>query len=196
MDTQIDQRFKRSWQFFEANAASLLLGSAVVLLGSLLVVPAPWFAMNLLGEVQDCLATGRPVRWQASYDRPGLFLSSWGLAITAGLGIAFGTALCIVPGVMLALLWMQAPGLVASGKGVFQSLGESMQMVSRSGNWTAYVLNALVLVALSMIGGSVGVLTLLTLPLSMIYAALCHLDAVQPSYLPPTTGIRSLERLA
>ena len=57
--------------FFLANAGGLLLGGLIVLVGGLLVIPAPWFALNLLQETLECARTGRPVRWQAAYDRPG-----------------------------------------------------------------------------------------------------------------------------
>jgi len=190
LDTQIDRRFKRAWEFFGANATELLLATLVVLAGSALVLPAPWFALNLLQEITECLRTGRKLRWQASFDRPGLLLRSWGLTLAAGLGLAVGLASCVVPGALLGVLWLQAPALVADGRPVLAALSESAGRVSGHGAWTSTVLNALVLAALVGLSLLTGVVTLLTLPLGLTYLALCHLDhGTAQQALPASTSV-------
>jgi hypothetical protein len=178
MDTQIDQRFKRTWSFFLANAGELLLGGLVVLAGSVLVIPGPWLGLNLLQETLECSRTGRKVRWQATYDRPGNFLKSWGLTLAMGIPILLGFALLIVPGVLLSLFWLHAPVLVADGRGVSDALGESFRIFQRRNDWAAWFLNWLVLFALWSIGGVTAFALLLTLPLSVVYLVLCYTDEV------------------
>ncbi|HEY0093548.1 MAG TPA: hypothetical protein VGB96_04455 [Archangium sp.] len=176
LDSHIDQRFKRTWDFFVANAAGLLLGGLVVLVGSLLVIPGPWLALNLLQEVLECSRAGRPVRWQATYERRGNFLKSWGLALGMGIPIALGYALLIVPGVLLSLYWFHAPMLVADGRSLSDALAESGGIFRRRHDWAAYFLNWLVLAVLWGLGGVSAFVLVLTLPLALVYLALCYTD--------------------
>ncbi len=176
LDTHIDQRFKRTWDFFLANATGLLLGGLVVLVGALFVIPAPWFALNLLQETLECTRTGRPVRWQATYDRPGNFVKSWGLTLAMGIPIALGFALFIVPGVLLSLYWFQAPMLAADGRRTLEALAESGRIFQRRSDWAAYFLNWLVLAVLGALAGVTAVAVILTLPLSVAYLAYCYTD--------------------
>jgi hypothetical protein len=180
MDTQIDQRLKRTWDFFMTNAAGLLLGSLVVLAGSLVVIPGPWFALNLLQETLECLRTGRPVRWQAAYDRPGNFARSWVLTLVMGIPLALGYALLIVPGVLLSLYWFHAPMLVADGRGVVEALRESGRLFRKRNDWAAYFLNWLILAILGALGGSIGIAIVLTLPIALVYLSLCYTDETGP----------------
>jgi hypothetical protein len=178
MDNKIDQRFKRTWNFFLANAGELLLGSLVVLAGSLLVIPGPWFGLNLLQETLECARTGRKVRWQAAYDRQGNFLRSWGLFFAMGVPILIGFALLVVPGVLLSLVWLHAPVLVADGRKVLDSLGESARIFQRRSDWATWFLNWLVLFALWSLGGVTAFALVVTLPLSLVYLVLCYTDEV------------------
>lgn len=187
MDTQIDRRFKRAWEFFAANAAQLVLGTLVVCLGHALIVFGPWTALNLLREISDCLRTGRPVRWQATYETTSTFLPAWGLAFTMGLGIVFGLALCVIPGVLLAIAWFHAPTMVAEGRPVLQSLGDSYRKLARHDDWVATLLNGLILVACLAVTSFTAVLTLLTLPLALAFLAQCTIEVTHKE--PPVTSV-------
>jgi len=183
LDTHIDRRFKRTWEFFLANAAGLLLGSLVVLVGSLFIIPGPWFAFNLLQETLECVRTGRPVRWQAAYERRGNFLKSWGLALVMGIPIAIGYAL-IVPGLLLSIIWLHAPMLAAEGRPVIAALSESFRTFQRRQDWAAYFLNVLLLVVLSAVAGLAFPIAILMLPLGLAYLAFCHTDETGQEMLP------------
>lgn len=185
MDTQIDKRFKRSWDFFLANAGGLLLGSLVVLVGWFFVIPGPWFSLNLLQEALDCARTGRSVRWQAAFDRQGNFLKSWGLTLAMGISLVLGYLFCIVPGVLLSLYWFHAPMLAADGRGTLDALAESGRLFRRGSDWAAYFLNWLVLAVLSAVGGSTAVAVVLSLPLSLAYLVFCYLDEADQAPLTP-----------
>jgi hypothetical protein len=180
LDSHIDQRGRRTWDFFLANAGGLLLGSLVVLAGWLVLIPGPWFTLNLLQETLECARTGRPVRWQAAYDRRGNFAKSWGLTFAMGIPIAIGYALLIVPGVLLSLYWFQAPMLAADGRKTLDAIAEAGRIFRRRNDWTAYFLNWLVLAVLSALGGLTAFVVVLTLPLSLVYLALCYTDETGP----------------
>ncbi|ATB34168.1 hypothetical protein [Melittangium boletus] len=183
LDSHIDRRFKRTWDFFLANATGLLLGSLVVLIGSIFIIPGPWFAFNLLQETLESVRTGRPVRWQAAYERQGNFLKSWGLTLIMGIPIALGYSL-IVPGLLLSIIWFHAPMLAAEGRTVIGALSESFRVFQRRSDWAAYFLNVLVLVVLSAVAGLAFPIAFLTLPLSFVYLALCHTDEKAQEVLP------------
>lgn len=180
LDSRIDQRLKRTWDFFLANVEGLLLGTLVVLVGSLLVIPAPWLALNLLQETLECARSGRPVRWQATYERQGNFLRSWGLTLAMGIPLAIGYALLIVPGVFLSLYWFHAPMLVADGRSVGNALSESGRIFRARNDWASYFLNWLVLAVLAALGGVTAVAIVLTLPLTLVYLAYCYTDETGP----------------
>lgn len=180
MDTHIDQRVKRTWDFFLANVSGLLLGTLVVLAGWIVVIPGPWFTLNLLQETLECARTGRPVRWQAAYDRQGNFLKSWGLTFAMGIPIAIGYMLLIVPGVLLSLYWFQAPMLAADGRKTIDALRESGAIFRRRTDWAAYFLNWLVLAVLSGLAGITAFAVIVTLPLTLVYLAYCYTDEVGP----------------
>ncbi len=53
-----------------------------------------------------------------------------GAAIVAGIAIAFGLVLCIIPGVILLTLWsVVAPAIVIERRGVFDALSRSWELV-------------------------------------------------------------------
>lgn len=188
MDTHVDQRLKRTWDFFVANATGLLLGGLVVLAGSLVVLPGPWFAFNLLQETLECARAGRAVRWQAVYERKGTFLKSWGLAFALGVPTALGYLLLVVPGVILSLLWFHAPVLAADGRKPIAALKESYHLFQRKKDWAAWLLNWLVLAILAALTKVTVLLLILTLPLSLAYLVFCYTDEVGQVPVSPPHG--------
>lgn len=180
MDSHIDQRIKRTWDFFVANVGGLLLGSLVVLVGWLVLIPGPWFSLNLLQETIESARNGRPVRWQATYERQGNFAKSWGLTLAMGIPIVIGFMLLIVPGVLLSLYWFHAPMLAADGRKALDAMAESGRIFRRRNDWAAFFLNWLVLVVLSALSSIFGPLIVLSLPLTLAYLAFCYTDEVGP----------------
>lgn len=177
MDSHIDQRFKRTWDFFLANAVGLLLGSLVAIVGWMLIIPGPWFTLNLLQEALECARTGRTVRWQAAFDRQGNFLKSWGITLGLGIPIAIGYMLFIIPGVLLSLYWFHAPMLAADGRDTAGAISGSGRIFRRRKDWAGYFLNWLVVVVLlSVASFTAGIALLLTLPLALAYLVMCYTD--------------------
>lgn len=186
MDSHIDQRFKRTWDFFLANAGGLLLGGLVAIVGWMVLIPGPWFSLNLLQEALECARTGRTVRWQATFERQGNFVKSWGLTFAMGIPIAIGYMLFIVPGVLLSLYWFHAPMLAADGRNTLDAISESGRIFQRRKDWAAYFLNWLIIALLSALASATGFAVVLTLPLTIAYLVFCYTDetAQAPLTLP------------
>jgi hypothetical protein len=81
-----------------------------------------------------------------------------GLAIVAGIGIAIGFVLIIVPGLILLTIWaVAAPVMVIEHPGVFGALGRSRDLV-RGYGWPVFgtiVLAALIDIAVNVVAGIV-----------------------------------------
>lgn len=80
-------------------------------------------------SMNDCLAAGSK-HW----------LRLLGLDFLAGLGVAIGMILLIVPGVLLALRWSVAiPALVLEGRGIQESMGRSA-VLTQNRRWSIFLL--------------------------------------------------------
>jgi hypothetical protein len=120
---------------------------------------------SLIKAVQDVrdghvdLDLSQTVRAAGPYILPVI-----GASILAGIGIAIGFVLLIVPGLILLTYWcLIVPFIVLAGAGVFESFGNSMRTV-RGYAWRVfgtYVLVFLILIAFAIVLGFV----LIVLPL-------------------------------
>src|SRR6185437_8186935 len=83
-----------------------------------------------------------------------------GLAIVAGIGIAIGFVLIIIPGLILLTIWaVAAPVMVIEHPGVFAALGRSRELV-RGHGWQVFgtiVLIALIEIAVYIVFGLIGI---------------------------------------
>jgi hypothetical protein len=81
------------------------------------------------------------------------------LGIVAGIAIAIGFVLLIVPGLILLTIWSVAPpSVVVEGKGVFESLGRSRELV-RGNGWNVFfsiLLAYLIVLVISIVAGLIG----------------------------------------
>ena len=79
--------------------------------------------------------------------------------ILAGIAIAIGFVLLVVPGLILITIWaVIAPSIVVEGQGVFEAFGRSRELVRGEG-WTVFaiiVLAYIAVFAVGFIGGSIG----------------------------------------
>lgn len=81
------------------------------------------------------------------------------LAIVAGICLTVGFILLIIPGLFLLTIWaVAAPSVVLEGKGVFEALGRSRELV-RGNGWNVFGVIVIVFilgVGLGLIGGAIG----------------------------------------
>ncbi|GAA0653451.1 glycerophosphoryl diester phosphodiesterase membrane domain-containing protein [Brevundimonas lenta] len=89
-----------------------------------------------------------------------MMLPLLGLAIIAGLGTGLGMILLIVPGLILAVLWVvAAPSVVVEKRGVFESLQRSRDL-TRGHRWPVFGLLMIYFVLSWVIGFAVGGLSI------------------------------------
>ena len=151
--------FDEAWQMYKAHARHLLTiafviylvaaviaallalaGTFGVLLGSLVgIVAAFLLQATLIKAVQDVrdgradLSIGETVSAATPYIAPVA-----GASILAGIAIAIGLILLIVPGLFLITIWaVIVPVIVLEQSGVFASFGRSQQLV-RGHGWHVF----------------------------------------------------------
>ena len=151
--------FDEAWQMYKAHARHLLTiafviylvaaviaallalaGTFGVLLGSLVgIVAAFLLQATLIKAVQDVrdgradLSIGETVSAATPYIAPVA-----GASILAGIAIAIGLILLIVPGLFLITIWaVIVPVIVLERAGVFASFGRSQQLV-RGHGWHVF----------------------------------------------------------
>jgi hypothetical protein len=160
--------YKGHWRHFFAVAvivyALLLLLSVLVttLLGRLglviafflAIVGAFWLQGALIEAVRDVRDGRADLSVRETLERvlPRFNRIALG-GILAGLGIAVGLALLVVPGLILLTMWvMVIPAIVLEDRGVVESFGRSRELV-RGNGWNVFgviVLTILLLIAVLM----------------------------------------------
>ncbi len=102
------------------------------------------------------------------------FLPLIGLGILMSLGIAAGLILLIVPGVILALMWMvSTPVLMTENKGVIDSMKRSAELTSGS-KLLLFLLMVIYVVLAAIIGGIGGALSIFSASGAAIVALLVN----------------------
>jgi len=132
-----------------------------ILANALSVVASVWFAGVVVKAVQDAYEDGVVDASVGELFRAvaPMLLTLFLLGLVAGIAIFFGFLLLIVAGLILITIWsVAAPVVVLEGKGVFEALGRSRELV-RGNGWQVFgvlvALLAIILVA-SIVIGSIG----------------------------------------
>jgi hypothetical protein len=190
------QLYKRHWQHFFAVAVIvyallLLIGVFVTtLLGRLglviafflAIVGAFWLQGALIEAVRDVRDGRADLSVRETLERVLPRFNRIAVAgILAGLGIAVGLALLIVPGLILLTIWvMVIPAVVLEDRGVVESFGRSRELVRGSG-WNVF--GVIVLTILLLIGIQTA-LSIVLLPLDNWLARLIG-DIVSSTIIAP-----------
>lgn len=132
----------------------ILLATAVRVAGDALYVG---FVVELVSDARDGRrdqTVGDLFSAAAPYILPLI-----GFGILAGIGIAIGFVLIVVPGLILLTFWsVGAPSIVVEGQGVFDAFGRSWKLVRGEG-WSVFgvlLLTFLIVVIAEAILGAIG----------------------------------------
>jgi hypothetical protein len=178
--------------FLISGLAVLVLPGLLAIIAALVVVAAAVFyqgaAVQLVHDVQDGrrdYSLGELFKSVAPVAVPLLLV-----AILAGIGIAIGFVLLIIPGLILLTIWsVVAPVVVVENPGVFAAFGRSRELV-RGNGWQVFgviVLVYLILIVISLAGAAIGaplgdvgravvnwLVTALTAPMAAVVAAVLY----------------------
>ncbi|CAB4944223.1 unannotated protein [freshwater metagenome] len=174
--------------FLPVAIVSALDGAIFQLLGNILQwIASLWFAGIAVKAVQDVHEDGKLDATPEELLRSvgPVLLPLFLVGIVAGVGVAIGLVLLIVPGIILLVLWsVAAPVVVLENPGVFKALGRSRELV-RGNAWQVLgvliVIVAIMFVAV-MVLGSIGAIgdsfVLLFIILLVIAVVLAPLQAL------------------
>jgi len=160
-----------AWELFTRDAAAYILATLAYILiltvscGLALIIWGPISAgMVIMGFKAR---KGEQVSFGDAFSGFEIFGPTFLVVLVAGLLILLGTALCILPGLYLAIAWAFALPLVIDRKMDFwDAMQESMNKVNA--NFVPVLVVILVLYIINSAGGAVAVGVLVTQPLMVL----------------------------
>lgn len=176
---------KQSWALFTSKPLEHIVASLIVMaLGtvSLGVLIGPL----CVGQIRmiDRQRQGEDIRIEHVFSGFDSFAPAFLTTLIVLVGVSIGLVLLVVPGVFLMVAWGFALWFVAlGGASAFEALSASWALLKQK---TASVLLVVLLSAvLNSLGASIVLGTLLTAPLSFIFATLAFCQLREPAPLAP-----------
>jgi MFS family permease len=160
----------RAWDIYKSQFATLIVAAAIVSLINLLatfllgpfagiisLIVSLFFVGAVVHLVKDLDDGRRDEELSSLFAGVGpVFWQLLAVAILAGIGIAIGLVLLIIPGLILITLWAVAvPVVVLEKPGVFASFGRSRELV-RGHGWPVFgtlVVTWLITIGVAIVGG-------------------------------------------
>jgi len=176
----IGKVLERGWKLFVKDAVPYIVGALVLGLLTIVTVgilfgplAAGLYVMAVRRVRQNRVAEIGDVFWGLAH-----FWRFFGAALLLALLIAIGFVFLIVPGLLLATMWIYVfPLMVDRDIGVFEAMAESRRLV-RENDFGQHFVMLLLLAALSIAGSVAGVLGhLLTLPLTFTIVTAMYFTA-------------------
>jgi hypothetical protein len=129
---------------------------AALVAGILGIVGTYWFQGMVVEATEDILDGRRDHTLGSLFASvTPVLLPLIGAGILAGIGIAIGFILIIVPGLILLTIWsVVAPAIVAERKGVFEAFGRSRELVKGHG-WQVFGVIVVLFLLQLIVGGIV-----------------------------------------
>jgi hypothetical protein len=129
---------------------------AALVAGILGIVGTYWFQGMVVEATEDILDGRRDHTLASLFESvTPVLLPLIGAGILAGIGIAIGFILIIVPGLILLTIWsVVAPAIVAERKGVFEAFGRSRELVKGHG-WQVFGVIVVLFLLQLIVGGIV-----------------------------------------
>jgi uncharacterized membrane protein len=163
---------KQSWGLFAQKPLEHVLGSLIVALGGTLTLGVLMGPLAV-GQIRmiDKQRRGEDIRVEDVFSGFSSFAPAFVASLVFVVGVAIGLVLLVVPGVVLALGWAFALWFVALQRAsATEALADSWALLKAHPGSVLLVL--LVVTLLNLLGGAVLLATLLTAPLSFIFATL------------------------
>ncbi|MEZ0293975.1 MAG: hypothetical protein ACAH82_15650 [Solirubrobacteraceae bacterium] len=160
----------RAWAIYKTQFGTLIVAAAIVglinLVATLLLGPFAGIislivslffvgaVVNLVGDLED---GRRDEELSSLFSGVGpVFWQLLAVAILAGIGIAIGLVLLIIPGLILITIWaVVVPVVVLEKPGVFAAFGRSRELV-RGHGWPVFgtlVVTWLITIGVAIVGG-------------------------------------------
>jgi hypothetical protein len=163
---------KRSWGLFAQKPLEHILASLIVaVLGTLslgvLIGPLAVGQIRMIDKQRG----GEDIRVQDVFSGFSSFAPAFVATLVFVVGVSIGLVLLVVPGVVLAVVWAFSLWFVALQRAsATEALADSWELLK--GNRTSVLLVLAVIMLLNVLGTAVLPATLLTAPLSFIFATL------------------------
>lgn len=141
-----------AWRIYKGQFGTLIVGALIVSLisavatlllgpfaGIVSIIVSLFFVGAVIGLVQDIQDGRRDEELGSLFKGVGpVFWPLLGVSILAGIGIAIGFVLLIIPGLILLTIWaVVIPVVVLERPGVFASFGRSRELV-RGHGWSVF----------------------------------------------------------
>jgi hypothetical protein len=168
----IDQFFSDAWKLFVKDIAALIIGALLVGILSVVslgILAGPlWGGLHLM--VVRRVREGRPAEIGDVFSAFDRFWTLLAAAIVLTILIALGLVLLIVPGVLLATIWIYVPlFIVDKGMGLGEAMRASRERVTANGFGMHIVVVLLIWILSAILGGIAGIGFLLSWPLTVTF---------------------------
>jgi len=176
----IGRIFEDAWKLFVKDVGPLIVGALLVALLS--VVTIGILAGPLMGGyylmVSRRIREGRPAEIGdvfSAFDRFGsLFIAVLVIAILVAIGLVF----LILPGLMLAAIWLYVPLFIVDQKMSFgEAMAASRELVTKNGFWLHVGVVALLWLLGAIVGSITAVGFLITWPISLTFVTAMYFRA-------------------
>ena len=166
----IEVLLKDSWNIFKDNIVAYIIGTLIVILGSIFIVTiAPLFYGLAYMAVRG--VKGEKVEINDVFEGFNHFVKSWIFLIVAGVLLFIGYLLLLIPGIILSILLIYAlPLLVIRDYSAIDAIKESINLAKA--NFTETIVLFIIAMVLSSIGGLIRIGAVLTTPFIMIFYTL------------------------
>lgn len=162
----IENIFSETWQVFKENFVAYIIGTLIVVIGSIFIVTiAPLIYGLTYMAVKG--VRGEKVEINDVFEGFNHFISSWVLVLVASILLSIGYLLLVIPGIILSILLLYAfPLLVLKGYGGIDAIKESVGLSKE--NFVDTMILSVILWVINAIGGSLQLGIIITLPIAII----------------------------
>lgn len=165
IEDQIKEVFKKSWEIFSNQFATLILGTLLAILLMIFIVTIPPLIFGIYILCQNAIK--EKARVSDIFEGFQYFFRSWGLILLLILGIICGLILLIIPGILLMIMWQYALAFaIIEKRGIIDSIGASYNFAKK--NFGLSIIFWILIAVIGSIGGLTRIGILLTIPFTIL----------------------------